>query len=331
MTSKPPRQRRIDQQLKLRELQVLSSVVECGSMVKAAGQLGMSQPAVSAAIANLEAGLGVQLLDRSPRGVEPTIYSRALLKRGRVAFDELRQGLRDIEFLLDPAVGEVRVGCPEGTAAGFVPAVIDRLAGRHPRVVVHVVTAQTGTQEFRELRERNVDVMLGRLLRPVTDDDIDVEIVGQDRLFVVAASHNPWVRRRKVSLDQLVDEPWVLYPPDNAVGSFHADVFRRLGLGLPPRHVISFSLDVRMHLLATGRYLTMLGIQVLRYNAERWSLKRLPINPGAPQMPIAAFTLKNRTLSPVARLFVEEVRTLAKLDLRMNRPPEWAALRVQSR
>ncbi|MBX9778506.1 MAG: LysR family transcriptional regulator, partial [Xanthobacteraceae bacterium] len=277
--------------------------------------LGMSQPAVSAAIANLEVTLGVRLLDRNPRGIEPTIYSKALLKRGRVAFDELRQGLRDVEFLLDPAAGEVRVGCPEGTAAGFVPAVIDRLTQRHPRVVVHVVTAQTGTQEFRELRERNVDVMLGRLFKPTVDEDIDVEIVGRDRLFVAASSHAPWVRRRKVSLVELIEEPWVLYPSDNVVGAFHADAFRRNGLELPRRQIISYSLDVRMHLLATGRYLTMLGSQVLLYNSERWSLKRLPIDLHAPEMPIAIFTLKNRTISPVAQLFVEGVRTLAKSDM----------------
>ena len=302
---------RLDRRLKLRELQVLSAVVDCGSMVKAAGRLGMSQPAVSAAIANLEGALGVRLLDRSPRGIEPTIYSKALLKRGRVAFDELRQGLRDIEFLLDPTVGEVRVGCPEGTA-GFVSAIIDHLSQLHPRVVVHVVTAQTGTQEFRELRERNVDIMLGRLFRPAADDDIQVEIVGRDRLHVVTASHSPWARRRKLSLAELIDEPWIFYPPDNVVGSFHAEAFRRNSLELPPRHVISYSLDVRMHLLATGRYLTMLGSLVLRYNSERWSLRLLPIDLQLPEMPLAVFTLKNRTISPVAQLFMERVRTLAK-------------------
>src|SRR5262245_6970512 len=217
--------RRIDQRLKLRELQVLSAVVEYGSMVKAAGQLAMSQPAVSAAIAKLEAALDVRLIDRSPRGIEPTIYSQALLKRGRVAFDELRQGLRDIEFLLDPAAGEVRVACPESLAAGFVPAVIDRLSQLHPRVIVHVVNAQTGTQEFGELRERNVDIMLGRLFRPTVDDDIDAEIVGGDRLFVVTASHSPWARRRKVSLTELIGEPWIFFPADNVVGSFHAEAF----------------------------------------------------------------------------------------------------------
>jgi DNA-binding transcriptional LysR family regulator len=99
------------------------------------------------------------------------------------------------------------------------------------------------------------------------------------------------------------------------VGSFHAEAFRRNGLELPPRHVISFSLDVRMHLLTTGRYLTMLGSQVLQYNSKRWALKRLPIDLRAPDMPLAVFTLKNRTVSPVAQSFVECVRTLAKLGL----------------
>ena len=221
----------------------------------------------------------------------------------------------DIEFLLDPAVGEVRVACPENLAAGFVPAIIDRLSELHPRVVVHVATAQTGTQEFRELRERNVDIMLGRLFRPVVDDDIAIEVIGSDHFSVVAGAHNPWARRRKVSLAELIGEPWILNPADNVVGSYFADMFRSNGLELPPRHVATFSLDVRMHLLATGRYLTVLSGMVLKHNAARWSLKRLPIDLRTPAMPIAVFTLKNRVISPVAQLFVEQIRKAAGLDL----------------
>jgi DNA-binding transcriptional LysR family regulator len=229
-----------------------------------------------------------------------------------VAFHELRQGLKDIESLLDPTSGEIRVGCPEGLAAGFVPAVIDRLCRVHPRVVVHVVTAQTGTQQFRELRERDVDIMLGRVFRPPADEDIDVEILGADRLFVVASSQNSFARRRKLSLRELMEEPWILFPTDNVVGSFFADAFRHENLPLPPKQVITFSLDVRMHLLATGRYLTMLSGLVLQHNAERWSLTRLPIDLGRPGAPLAIFTLKNRTISPIAQAFIEHVKSLAQ-------------------
>src|SRR5262245_17713174 len=110
---------RIGWRLKLRELHILSAVVERGSMARAAAQLRMSQPSVSEAIANLEATLRVRLLDRSTQGVEPTVYAQALLKRAQAVFDELQQGLRDIEFLSDPASGEVGVGCPENLSAGF--------------------------------------------------------------------------------------------------------------------------------------------------------------------------------------------------------------------
>jgi DNA-binding transcriptional LysR family regulator len=142
-------EKRIGRRLRLRDLHVLSTVVQWGSMSKAAADLGLSQPSVSEAIANLEATLRVRLLDRSSRGVEPTIYARALLKRGRVAFDELQQGIRDIEFLLDPTCGEVAIGGPESMMAGLVPAIIDRLSRRCPQVVIRAVHAESGTLEFR--------------------------------------------------------------------------------------------------------------------------------------------------------------------------------------
>src|ERR1700693_4948087 len=113
---------RIEHRLKLHDLRVLMSVVDRGSMAKAAERLATSQPAVSGAIADLEYSLGVRLLDRGPRGVVPTPYGRALITRSVAAFDELRQGVKDIEFLADPTAGEVRIAAPIAAAAGFLAA-----------------------------------------------------------------------------------------------------------------------------------------------------------------------------------------------------------------
>jgi DNA-binding transcriptional LysR family regulator len=96
----------IGRRLKLRDLHVFLTVVQCGSMAKAAQQLGVSQPAVSEVIADLEHALGVRLVDRSASGVEPTPYGGALLKRSLAAFDELKQSIRDIEFLSDRTAGK---------------------------------------------------------------------------------------------------------------------------------------------------------------------------------------------------------------------------------
>ena len=303
---------RIGRRLKLRDLHILSTVVQWGSMAKGAAHLGMSQPAVSEAIASLEDAVRVRLLDRSPRGIEPTIYARALLKRGHVVFDELKQGIRDIEFLADPTIGEVRIGCPESMTAAFVPAIIDQLSRQYPHVVVHVVNAQTAEQGFRELRERSVDLMLGRVLRPVSDDDVNMDVLCDDAFFVVAGARSRWARRHKITFPELMNEPWVLFPTDSLIASYVAEALHANGLGPPREGVISFSLHVRMQLLATGRFLTMMLGSVLRHNAKQWSLKVLPVDLCIPPVPIAIFTLKNRTISPVVELFIEHARAVSK-------------------
>ena len=111
---------RIGRRLRLRDLHILMSVARCGGMGKAAAELAVSQPAISKAIADMEHTFGVRLLDRTAQGVEPTLYGRALLKWGAAVFDDLRQGVKEIEFLADPAAGELRIGpaAGAGLAAG---------------------------------------------------------------------------------------------------------------------------------------------------------------------------------------------------------------------
>src|SRR5436190_16446338 len=97
---------RIERRIKLHNLQVLMAVVQTGSMNKAAELLNTGQSAISRSIGDLERTIGVQLLDRSPQGVEPTAYGRALLKGGVAMLDELRQAVKNIAFLADPTAGE---------------------------------------------------------------------------------------------------------------------------------------------------------------------------------------------------------------------------------
>src|SRR5437660_1489836 len=156
----------IGRRLRLRDLHLFFTVVQWGSMAKAAAELGMSQPAVSAVVANLEHALGVRLFDRQRQGVLLTAYGQALLRRGRAAFDELKQGVRDIEGLADPSAGEVHVGCPESIAASIMPAIIDQVVERHPRIAVHVTQVGTATLDFRELRERKFDLVIARVDAP---------------------------------------------------------------------------------------------------------------------------------------------------------------------
>ena len=114
---------RIGRRLKPRDLHVFLAVAEHRNMAKAAESLAISRPVVSKTIAELEQTLGVPLLDRGPHGVEPTLYGRSLVQRSVAIFDELRQSVKEIEFLRDPNAGELSVGCTEVMAAGLVSAV----------------------------------------------------------------------------------------------------------------------------------------------------------------------------------------------------------------
>src|SRR5436189_6278682 len=118
---------RIGRRLKLHDLNVLMAVVQAGSMSKAAAVLNTTQSAISRSIADLEHTMGARLLDRNAQGVEPTQYGRALLKRGVVVFDELKQGVQDIEYLSDPGTGEMRIGTSPALAEGIVLAIIEKL------------------------------------------------------------------------------------------------------------------------------------------------------------------------------------------------------------
>src|SRR5262249_2577125 len=158
---------RIGRRMKLQDLHVLMTVMQAGSMGKAAQRLNISQPAISRSIAELEHALGVRLLDRHRQGIEPTEFGRALLDCGVAVFDDLRQGVKKIEFLADPVAGEVRIGSTLSLAASFVFAVIDRLSRRYPRIVFHVVPAWAETLH-RELSERNVDLLIARRGVPFT-------------------------------------------------------------------------------------------------------------------------------------------------------------------
>jgi len=302
--------KRIERRISLHDVRVLMSVVQAGSMGKAAKHLATSQPAISRSIADLESALGVTLLDRTPQGIEPTAYGRALLRRGLAVFDELMQGVKDIEFLADPTAGELRVGGSIAVAGGFIAHVIDRLSRRYPRLSFQVLATDT-TSAYRALLDREVDLLVMHVIHPIDNEHLNVEVLLDDPHVVVADRRNPWTRRRRLALDDLMDQAWVLPPPDAPYGAVVFEAFRASGLGVP-RTVVTSTLPVRSALLATGRFLSMVPRVVLQFQARGQALTALSLELPSTHRPLAMISLKNRTLSPVAGLFSEFAREAAK-------------------
>lgn len=301
---------RIGSRLKPRDLHVFMVVAEQGNMAKAARELAVSRPVVSKTIAELERLLGVRLLDRAPRGVEPTQFGRALLRRGRVVFDELRQGIEEIAFLTDPTTGTLRIACTEIWAASFVPAVIDALIRKLPNLRVQMELG-TAPNVFDLLHQRTSELLVSRQLTATTDPAIHVDPLFHEKLLIVAGPSHPLASRKRLRMADLMGESWILSPYELAAGSPFQEACSAAGLALPEPAVISNSLHLRNALLGTGRFITLVPGSTLHFGPEADLLKPLAVALPRWERPAAIFTVKERMLSPAARMFVEKAHELA--------------------
>jgi DNA-binding transcriptional LysR family regulator len=303
---------RLGRRLRVRDLYILTTVVNSGSMAKAARRLSMAQPSVSAAIANLEHMLGVRLLDRSPHGVEPTIYADALLKRSIAVFDELKQSVTDVESLADPTTGELRIGCPEMFIATLLVGIIEHFSAKYPQVTVHVQDVPPPAIRHPGLRERAYDLVIGghhpQAPGDHSLDDLDMHYIVEDQMIIAAGPRSRWASRRKIDLAEIVNEPWMLPPPVSANYNRILDACRQRGLAVPTPRLVGFSMYIVNRFVGNGPFLAVYPRTVALY----LGLKVLPVE--LPERPwrIAIGTLKNRTLSPVVERFIACAREVTK-------------------
>jgi DNA-binding transcriptional LysR family regulator len=272
---------RIGRRVRLRDLHIVLAVAESGSMAKASAKLSISHPVVSKAISELEQTLGVSLFDRSSQGVAPTQYGRALLDAAVNVFDEMRQGFKRIEFLADPTSGELAVGCPEIILAGVLPAITEHFLAQHPRVQLRVIHADTALMQFDQLRKHNVELLIGRMPRPFVEEDLVSEPLFDEPFSVVAGRDSHWARRRRLELADLAG-------------------------------VLTLSVQLTATLIATGGFVGMLPNSVARFSADRVGLKILPVKVPTVLGSVVVITVKNRTPSPLAQMFINSARAVSK-------------------
>lgn len=114
-----------------------------------------------------------------------------------------------------------------------------------------IAVLQHGVRQYGELRERNVDLVFGPIVKGLADDDLQTEVLFEEDLHVVAQARNPCSRRRKITLADLIDQPWCLPALDSSVGMRCVEAFRANGLDVPRRTVTTVSMQLQMGLVTT--------------------------------------------------------------------------------
>lgn len=302
---------RLARRLKLHELHALLAAAQTGSLAKAAGQLALTQPAISKTVAVLEAKLGLRLLDRTGRGVAPTAEGKVLIARALNIFAELRHVTEEFEAMADPTAGELRVVGAPILVAGFLPRVLTRLAQDRPGLRYHVLEVDA-EQQSRALRSRVADIMVGRAPQGVQSEGITFEPLYEEKLFIVAGANHPLVRKRKVTSDDLRQQRWILPSPDTVIGRLTATSLAALGVPTERPAVTSMSMPLRFQLLATGQFLTTLPGSLLHLSEMGPMLRPLPFDLPQAASDVGLANLRDVSLPPVARLFAQYAREVAK-------------------
>jgi len=292
---------RLGRRLRLKDFHTLQTVAEAGSMAKASERLALSQPAISKAISDMELTLGAPLLERSSRGVALTECGRLVVEHSRAIFDEIRQSVSGIENLSDPTRGLIRIGTTE-PVMGVVAEIVSEAARRYPRINYEVTVSDTDTL-VRDLRERTFDVVVTRWAPASAADDLAAQMLFKSPFVVMAERRHPLLRRKQLKLSDLMGEQWTFSPPDTFAGRIMVDLFRRKKLPFPPTVVTSNSVFMRLSLVASGRFLTVLPAQLLRSRSNRAWLRALDIDLGDSSQPNASITLKKRRSGGALTLF----------------------------
>jgi DNA-binding transcriptional LysR family regulator len=273
-------------------------------------------------IADLEHALGVRLLDRTPQGVETTAYGVALDRRVIAAFDELKQGIKDIEFLSAPTVGDVRIGCPESISAAILQPICEAFVQQYPRVVLDVDTVNT-LSFAQKLRNRSLDVVLARGGWPLEDaqlvTDFNLETLYDDERNccresepVGGAAQGQYFRVTRRTLDPDQRRPMEL--------SSHCDRFPDArGVEIPKVSIKTISVHLRANMVATGKFITTFPRSVVDLYADRFGLKVLPVDLPNSNWPVKIATLRNRTLSSVVERFIACAQDTARSATGMRR------------
>jgi DNA-binding transcriptional LysR family regulator len=142
--------------------------------------------------------------------------------------------------------------------------------------------------------------------------DFNIDVLFDDPLVFAAGRQSPLAFRRKVNLAELIDEPWILSPPRTWSYERVAEAFKTQGLGMPKAGLVTYSMDFRTKLLASGPFITVLPKSLLQYEVKGRHPKMLPVDMHMRPWPVTLLTLKNRTLTAVVERFIECAHEVAK-------------------
>jgi LysR family transcriptional regulator of abg operon len=297
--------------MKLHQLAALVAAAESGSLRQAAEKMRLSQPALSRSIHELEREIGAKLLDRTARGVEATVYGKALIMRSKIIDSEIRQARDDIAHLRAATHGDLRIGATPVAAFSLLPIVLARFKKARPQLRVTVIDGM-GSGLLSQLRQGDFDFVFGRIYEAIDSREFSVDVLFHDRLVAVARRDHPLAHpHRATKIDYDACE-WILPGEDSpARSAFQRTYCERTGK-MPRCTIESNSFVTMLTILSQTDLLGIAPHQLLRVAWLQREFVVLDIGLTFPSQPTGVIRRARSAPSTAAQFAIKELRHAAQ-------------------
>ena len=294
----------------LSQFRLLQTLHDRGSLGRAAPVLGVTQPALSRALGELERQLGVQLFERHPSGLRATSYALAILPYATNVVEEAERAREEVRVLAGESRAVVRLGTVSSAAASFLPALIRRLIAQAPDISLKIAE---GVDEQLEagLIARDFDIIIPGLLSETDQIARAVDLqLGDVCTFLVGAGH-PLQGRTELNDRELFEQTWVALPPDSMPRKYFEKLMRDRGLPPPKITVETRSIAVIRNLIAHQGFMTWAPVPLYASNSQDHVIEALRIPAYELHRSFHAYRLRRRTMSGPVRDVISILRSFA--------------------
>jgi DNA-binding transcriptional LysR family regulator len=307
---------RVLERLRIRSLLVLVTIVDSGGVVRAADELGMTQPAVTRTIRELESVLGVSLFSKAGRGLAPTAIGATLYRHARHVLAQLRLTAEDLEVA--ETGGFVRVGVLVAAAGSVLPHAIIRFKERFPEVTV-TVRDRAGELLLPDLIAGELDMILGRVSTFDEVAGLAHEILYEEPVVLCCRAGHPvfkGARRKSVRLEETLRYPWILPPRGLTLRRQIDDALAAAHCRPPAAIVESVATLVNRTLLLNSDMMVFVPAQVVADDVALGLLRAIPVPFDLNDDPVALTFRSKDDLSPAAAQFALCLRESAAAQRR---------------
>jgi LysR family pca operon transcriptional activator len=294
-----------------RQLANLLAVAKFGSFSRAASERGLSQPALSNSIRQLERRIGARVLDRGRNGAKLTEVGDTLLRHAQTIEVEMARAVEEVQHQVKRIGGPLLIGVTPVAVAHLVPRALERLKQDFPRMSV-VVHETVFREAMDALLKGTLDIMVGPVGVYPKVEGIEEERLVIDPFSIIVRTGHPLSRRRSMSLQGLRDADWVL-PSDQS--AFHRQIeaiFIAAGLGWPDACIATNSMVAIKSIVAHTDYVAIMPRQLVALERANGWLHCIDLNESGRQRALGLSWVRDRQLSPIATQFATRLREIAR-------------------